>query len=82
MNRPSRRRAGQLGDLPYRPFHQLNGHHQGVARMLHILIHELAHALTSAIRQAHDRTERETIAALTKVTFSLLSSPPVIVPAS
>ena len=31
-------------------------------RMLHILIHELAHALTSATRQAHDRTERETIA--------------------
>jgi hypothetical protein len=31
-------------------------------RMLHILIHELAHALTAAIRQAHDRTERETIA--------------------
>src|SRR5215212_6357691 len=31
-------------------------------RMLHILIHELAHALTSEIRQAHDRTERETIA--------------------
>jgi N-terminal domain of anti-restriction factor ArdC len=31
-------------------------------RMLHILIHELAHALTSARRQAHDRTERETIA--------------------
>src|SRR4051794_20401309 len=30
--------------------------------MLHILIHELAHALTAAIRQAHDRTERETIA--------------------
>jgi hypothetical protein len=31
-------------------------------RMLHILIHELAHALTAAIRQAYDRTERETIA--------------------
>jgi hypothetical protein len=31
-------------------------------RMLHILIHELAHTLTAAIRQAHDRTERETIA--------------------
>jgi hypothetical protein len=31
-------------------------------RMLHILIHELAHALTAAIRQAHDRIERETIA--------------------
>ena len=31
-------------------------------RMLHILIHELAHALTAAIRHAHDRTERETIA--------------------
>jgi hypothetical protein len=31
-------------------------------RMLHVLIHELAHALTSEIRQAHDRTERETIA--------------------
>jgi hypothetical protein len=31
-------------------------------RMLHVLIHELAHALTTAIRQAHDRTERETIA--------------------
>lgn len=31
-------------------------------RMLHILIHELAHALTAATRQAHDRTERETIA--------------------
>ncbi len=31
-------------------------------RMLHILIHELAHALTAASRQAHDRTERETIA--------------------
>jgi hypothetical protein len=31
-------------------------------RMLHILIHELAHALTAAIRQAHDRTARETIA--------------------
>ncbi|MDQ2998859.1 MAG: hypothetical protein M3R61_17650 [Chloroflexota bacterium] len=31
-------------------------------RMLHILIHELAHALTAAIRQTHDRTERETIA--------------------
>jgi hypothetical protein len=31
-------------------------------RMLHILIHELAHALTAARRQAHDRTERETIA--------------------
>jgi hypothetical protein len=31
-------------------------------RMLHVLIHELAHALTAAIRQAHDRTERETIA--------------------
>jgi hypothetical protein len=30
--------------------------------MLHILIHELAHALTAAIRHAHDRTERETIA--------------------
>ena len=30
--------------------------------MLHILIHELAHALTAAIRQAYDRTERETIA--------------------
>ena len=30
-------------------------------RMLHILIHELAHALTAATRQAHDRTERETI---------------------
>jgi antirestriction protein ArdC len=32
------------------------------ARMLHILIHELAHALTAATRQSHDRTERETIA--------------------
>jgi len=32
------------------------------ARMPHILIHELAHALTAARRQAHDRTERETIA--------------------
>jgi len=32
------------------------------ARMLHILIHELAHALTAARRQAHDRTARETIA--------------------
>jgi hypothetical protein len=31
-------------------------------RMLHVLIHELAHALTAAIRQAHDRTARETIA--------------------
>jgi hypothetical protein len=31
-------------------------------RRLHILIHELAHALTAATRQAHDRTERETIA--------------------
>jgi hypothetical protein len=31
-------------------------------RMLHVLIHELAHALTAAIRHAHDRTERETIA--------------------
>ena len=31
-------------------------------RMLHVFIHELAHALTAAIRQAHDRTERETIA--------------------
>jgi hypothetical protein len=31
-------------------------------RMLHILIHELAHALTAATRQGHDRTERETIA--------------------
>jgi hypothetical protein len=31
-------------------------------RMLHILIHELAHALTTAIRQSHDRTARETIA--------------------
>ena len=31
-------------------------------RMLHVLIHELAHALTAAIRQTHDRTERETIA--------------------
>src|SRR6266496_4735690 len=31
-------------------------------RILHILIHELAHALTAARRQAHDRTERETIA--------------------
>ena len=31
-------------------------------RMLHVLIHELAHALTAAIRQAHDRSERETIA--------------------
>src|SRR5215213_6149011 len=31
-------------------------------RMLHILIHELAHALTAEIRQAHDRIERETIA--------------------
>jgi hypothetical protein len=31
-------------------------------RMLHILIHELAHALTAALRQAYDRTERETIA--------------------
>src|SRR5215213_4030173 len=31
-------------------------------RMLHILIHELAHALTAATRQAHDRAERETIA--------------------
>ena len=31
-------------------------------RMLHVLIHELAHALTATIRQAHDRTERETIA--------------------
>ena len=31
-------------------------------RMLHVLVHELAHALTAAIRQAHDRTERETIA--------------------
>jgi hypothetical protein len=30
--------------------------------MLHILIHELAHALTAATRQAHDRTARETIA--------------------
>jgi hypothetical protein len=30
--------------------------------MLHILIHELAHALTAAIRQVHDCTERETIA--------------------
>ncbi|MDQ2998498.1 MAG: hypothetical protein M3R61_15800, partial [Chloroflexota bacterium] len=30
-------------------------------RMLHVLIHELAHALTAAIRQAHDRSERETI---------------------
>jgi antirestriction protein ArdC len=30
--------------------------------MLHILIHELAHALTTAIRHAHDRTERETVA--------------------
>ena len=30
--------------------------------MLHILIHELAHALTSEIRQAHGRTEGETIA--------------------
>jgi hypothetical protein len=30
--------------------------------MLHILIHEIAHALTAGIRQAHDRTERETIA--------------------
>src|SRR3982751_2098945 len=30
--------------------------------MLHILIHELAHALTAARRQAHDRTARETIA--------------------
>jgi hypothetical protein len=32
------------------------------ARMLHILIHELAHALTAARRQVHDRTARETIA--------------------
>jgi antirestriction protein ArdC len=32
------------------------------ARMLHILIHELAHAQTGAKRQAHNRTERETIA--------------------
>lgn len=31
-------------------------------RMLHVLIHELTHALTAAIRQAHDLTERETIA--------------------
>jgi hypothetical protein len=31
-------------------------------RMLHILIHELAHALTAAIRQMHYRMERETIA--------------------
>lgn len=31
-------------------------------RMLHVLIHELVHALTAGIRQAHDRTERETIA--------------------
>src|SRR5215210_366184 len=31
-------------------------------RMLHILIHELAHALTAATRQSHDRTARETIA--------------------
>jgi hypothetical protein len=31
-------------------------------RMLHVLIHELAHALTAAIRQAHDRMERETVA--------------------
>jgi hypothetical protein len=31
-------------------------------RMLHILIHELAHALTAARRQAHNRTARETIA--------------------
>jgi hypothetical protein len=31
-------------------------------RMLHVLIHELAHALMAAIRQAHDHTERETIA--------------------
>jgi hypothetical protein len=31
-------------------------------RMLHVLIHELAHAIIAAIRQAHDRTERETIA--------------------
>jgi hypothetical protein len=30
-------------------------------RMLHIFIHELAHALTASTRQAHDRTERETI---------------------
>jgi hypothetical protein len=29
---------------------------------LYVLMHELAHALTVAIRQAHDRTERETIA--------------------
>lgn len=31
-------------------------------RTLHVLIHELAHALTAAVRQAHDRMERETIA--------------------
>src|SRR5262245_6245054 len=31
-------------------------------RVLHVLIRELAHALTAAIRQTHDRTERETIA--------------------
>lgn len=31
-------------------------------RRLHILIHELAHALTAGIRQAHDRSEREMIA--------------------
>jgi hypothetical protein len=31
-------------------------------RTLHMLIHELAHALTAAIPQAYDRTERETIA--------------------
>jgi hypothetical protein len=31
-------------------------------RMLHVLIHELAHALTAATRQSHDRTARETIA--------------------
>lgn len=31
-------------------------------RMLHVLIHELAHALTASIRHAHDHTERETIA--------------------
>ena len=36
-----------------------SGRHE---RMLHILIHELAHALTAATRRAHDRTERETIA--------------------
>jgi hypothetical protein len=30
--------------------------------MMHTLIHELAHALTAAVRREYDRTERETIA--------------------